>query len=99
MARKLDRSASAPGQSAAGVREYDSVRVVRLRTRTRPFDGTAPMARLPRVGDIATVAHEYDPDDPGGTVAVEMTDADGSTIWLADFDKDELECIHRPEPG
>ncbi len=81
------------------MREYDTVRVVRLRALERAFDGTAPVARLPRVGDIATVAQEYDPDDPGGTVAVEMIDADGFTIWLADFDRDELVCIHRPEPG
>jgi hypothetical protein len=29
-------------------------------------------------------------------VAVEMVDAQGMTVWLADFVPDELEVIHRP---
>ena len=80
------------------IQEYDTVRVVRLRAPERPFDGTMPGARLPRVGDIGVVAHVSDPGDPNGMVVVEMTDENGCTVWLADFEKDELECIHRPAP-
>ncbi len=75
------------------------MRIVRLRVPERPFDGPMPGARLPRVGDIAIVAHENDPSDPDGTVVVEMSDEGGQTVWLADFDKDEIELVSRPESG
>ena len=84
-------------RSAPGVREFDTVQVVRLATLEREFGGTEPVARAPRVGDIAMVAHDWEPDDPAGTVIAEMTDEDGYTVWSADFDKDELVCIFRPE--
>ena len=84
-------------RSAPGVREFDSVQVVRLATLEREFDGTEAVVRAPRVGDIAVVAHDWEPDDPAGTVIAEMTDEDGYTVWSADFDKHELVCIFRPE--
>ena len=37
------------------------------------------------------------PDDPAGSVIVEMNDEEGYTVWSADFQKDELVCIFRPE--
>ena len=73
------------------------MRVVQLETLEREFGGTKPVVRPPRVGDVGMVAHDYEPDDPAGTVLAEMTNADGYTVWSADFDKDELECIFRPE--
>ncbi len=86
----------AADRSDLPIREYDTVRIVGLRVPERPFDGTMPGARLPRVGDVAFVADEY----PDGTVVVEMTDDDeGSTVWLANFDKDELERVYRPGEG
>ena len=84
-------------RSAPGVRKFDTVQVVRLATLEREFDGTEPVVRAPRVGDIAMVAHDWEPDDPAGTVIAEMTDEDGYTVWSADFDKDELVCISRPD--
>jgi hypothetical protein len=36
------------------------------------------------VGDVATICHEYQPDNPDARVAVEMVDENGNTIWLAD---------------
>jgi hypothetical protein len=75
------------------LREYDSVRVVRLLTPHRHYDGTDDVRRAPAVGDIAIIVHEYDPDDPRAPVAVEKVDPDGNTIWLADFERDELELV------
>ncbi len=75
------------------IREYDRVRVVRLRKRDRPFDGSDAVKRSPQLGDLATVCHEYRPEDPAALVAVEMVTEDGLTVWLADFDRSELELV------
>ena len=75
------------------IREYDVVRVTRLLDPARSFTGTASAARAPAVGDLATVCHEYQPNDPIARVAVEMVDGNGGTIWLADFDRSELELV------
>ncbi len=78
------------------LREYDVVRVVELHVPDRAFLGTQPIRRPPRVGDVAVIVHEHEPDDPTGDVAVEMLDDDGYTVWLADFEKRELEFVKRP---
>jgi len=75
------------------LKEYDAVRVVRLLTRNRHYDGTVGARRAPEVGDVGTIVHEYDPEDPRAPVAVENVDPDGDTIWLADFERDELELV------
>jgi hypothetical protein len=80
------------------IQEYDQVKVVRLLTLDRPYEGTEPLTRPPAVGDIASVCHEYERNDPTARVAVEMVDADGNTIWFADFEREELELVYRPEP-
>lgn len=80
----------------AHLREYDVVRVVKLIKADRPFDGTECVGRPPRVGDIATICHEYDPKDPTAVVAVEMVDDDGFTVWVADFERTELDLVRRP---
>ena len=80
------------------LREYDVVRVARLNSPTRKFDGTDSVKRAPRIGDEAMICHQYDPNDPRAAVAVEMVDNDGLTVWLADFFPDELEFVTRPAP-
>jgi hypothetical protein len=74
---------------------YDVVRVAVLKDLDRSFDGSDGVKRPPQIGDKATVCHDYDPDDPTATVAVEMVNEDGLTVWLADFDRDELELVSR----
>ena len=71
--------------------EYDQVRVVKLLTPDRHFSGTDSVCRPPRVGDIATICHELSPDDHTAEVIVEMVDTHGNTIWLAQFEREELE--------
>ena len=55
----------------------------------RSFDGTAGVMREPRIGDIGTIVHEYDRK----AFIVECVDADGLTVWLADFTSDEIEEV------
>lgn len=83
----------------SAIREYDTVRIVRLFRQERDFDGTPGSSRGPEIGDTAAVVHEYDPADATAPVVVECVDSQGNTVWLADFDKDELELVARPNPG
>lgn len=78
------------------LREYDVVRVAKLLTSERKFDGTDGVKRAPEVGDTATIVHLYESDSPAGAVVAESVDAHGNTIWLADFQPDELELVFRP---
>src|SRR5437762_14125799 len=70
--------------------ELDHVQVVRLRHPTREVDGTERVRRQPRVGDCGTVVSllQRGSDPPG--YYVECVDDDGLTVWLTEFDRDEL---------
>jgi hypothetical protein len=82
-------------QDMLNLREYDVVRVVRLLEQERSFDGTESVRRAPRIGDVGTIIHEYDPSHSGAPVVVEMVDEEGMTVWLADFVCEELELVPR----
>ena len=73
--------------------ELDHVRVVRLNHPTREVTGTERVRRQPVVGDsgtvVALVKHASKP--PG--YDVECVDAAGMTLWLAEFDRDELALV------
>jgi len=75
------------------LKEHQAVRVVRLLKANRPYQGTVGVRRAPAVGDVGTIVHPCDPKDPRAPFAVEMVDADSNTLWLADFDPDELEPV------
>lgn len=75
------------------IQEYDVVRVATLKKRGRSFDGSDGVKRPPDIGDVATVCHEYDPNNLSAKIAVEKVTDDGLTVWLADFDRDELELV------
>ncbi|HEX9724892.1 MAG TPA: hypothetical protein VGC53_11490, partial [Vicinamibacteria bacterium] len=72
---------------------YDAVRIVRLLKANRYHDGTVGVRRPPQVGDLGTIVHEYDREDPRAPLMVEKSDPDGHTVWLADFEPDELELV------
>ena len=75
--------------------EYDTVRISRLLSPSREYSGTEGVKRPPQIGDEAVICHEYEPDNPAATMAVEMVDREGNTIWLADFAPEELELVRR----
>ena len=77
------------------LREYDVVRVIKLAHPVRRFHGTERVRRPPKVGDVATICHEYNPDDPTAMVVVEMVDDAGFTVWVADFERIELDFVSR----
>jgi hypothetical protein len=69
----------------AQFREFDTVRVVRLLSPTRRYDGTDGTKRPPAIGDVATIVNLTEE-----SVSCEMVDDAGNTVWLADFTADEL---------
>ena len=72
------------------LKEFDCVKIVRLLQPNRPYDGTAPVKRSPCVGDTGTIVHRYASSGANTVYAVENVDAEGNTIWLADFLSDEI---------
>ena len=78
----------------ATLQEYDIVRVIRLLSNDRPYDGTEGIQRAPRIGDVATIVHDYAGDSTAALI-VEMSNDEGYTVWLADFDRQELEFVSR----
>jgi len=75
----------------AALKELDSVRVVRLLQAERPYDGTQSVMRPPRVGDTGAIVHVYATEGEAAVYIVESVDADGYTVWLADFRAEEIE--------
>ena len=76
--------------------ELDVVRVVILRHASREFTGTDAVTRQPQVGDVGTIVHEHDAVGSEDPVVVEMVDDHGATVWVADFERSELELVQRP---
>ena len=71
-------------------KELDEVKVVRLATSIRDVDGTERVRRQPKVGDLGTVVRVLSrPSGPPGYY-VESVNDEGLTVWLAEFEGDEL---------
>lgn len=69
---------------------YDVVQVVRLNEPSRHIDGTEGVCRPPEIGDIGTIVYE----DGSELFQVESVNAEGLTVWLAEFHLSELERVH-----
>lgn len=68
---------------------FDQVRIARLLQPSREVDGPAAEPPQPRIGQRATVV-----DLVGdGWYLVEHVTDDGRSVWLAEFQEDELERI------
>ena len=75
--------------------ELDTVRIVQLLTRNRAFDGTEPIRRPPRPGDMGVVVYVHHQDSVPALYTVEAVDPNGHTLWLADFVPEELSLVAR----
>jgi hypothetical protein len=72
-------------------REFGVVRVVKLIAADRHFDGSESVMRAPEVGDKGVIVYLH--DENAAACIVECVDRDGMTVWLADFDFEELEAV------
>jgi hypothetical protein len=95
-ARKLVDGSIARRKSAH-FRELQVVVVSQLIRLDRQFDGTKGIARAPRVGDVGTICHSYDPTDAAAPVSVECVDPNGMTVWVADFQPNEIQLANCAE--
>ena len=78
---------------AGSLVEYQLVRVAKLRRGMEDYDGWKLNLRSPVVGDIGTLLDVLHAPGLPDRYVVECSGADGVTIWLGDFDADELEPL------
>ena len=79
--------------------EFDTVRVIALRSPAEQHLASSHAKRLPRVGDTGTVVHllrDGDSDSRATRFIVESCENDGTWVWLAEFDRSEIELVSRP---
>ena len=72
---------------------YCLVRVIQLLHPLEEYDGWNVGRRPPQIGDIGTVVDILQEEGLPNKYVVEASDGDGITIWLADFDAEELELV------
>ena len=78
------------------LKDFDTVRVVRLLYSERKYDGSQGVMRPPRIGDTGAIVHIYSVDDKATVYMVENVAPNGYTIWLADFLPDEIDLAENP---
>jgi len=71
------------------------VKIVQNLNPDRDVAGTLGMVVPPEVGDTGKVIYEY--PAPDRRVTVEKADVAGVTVWLADFNRNELELTGEGE--
>jgi hypothetical protein len=70
--------------------ELDVVKVIRLATPTRDVGGTERVRRQPMLGDLGTVVAVRSRTSGPPGYYVESVNDEGLTVWLAEFEGDEL---------
>jgi hypothetical protein len=78
------------------LKDFDTVKVVRLLDSERKYDGSENVRRPPRIGDTGTIVHINSVDGKTTGYMVEKVAPNGYTIWLADFLPDEIELAENP---
>jgi hypothetical protein len=77
--------------------QYGFARVVQLLHPLEEYDGWRLNRRPPHIGDVGIVVDILQAPGQPDHYVVEMSDAEGITIWLGDFDAEELEPIDESE--
>lgn len=70
-------------------RELDVVRITSIGTAERVVDGSPGVVRQPVVGDIGAIVRVLAPT----RFIVECVDSNGLTVWITDFDLDEIQLV------
>ncbi|HXY32488.1 MAG TPA: hypothetical protein VEI06_17425 [Gemmatimonadaceae bacterium] len=77
---------------------FDTVRVTTMRPALASHLALNVSVRVPRVNDSGTVVEVMLRDGREVYYLVEHCAPDGRTLWLCEFDQDELELVSRPTP-
>jgi uncharacterized protein YjaZ len=75
------------------LKRYGLVRVRQLLPRAKEHDGWRVNQRPPQVGDVGTMLDILHAPGLADRYVVELSGADGITVWLADFAAEELEAV------
>lgn len=80
--------------------QYGLARVKAILRDPEEYDGWKLNQRPPRVGDIGAITDILQAAGVPDRFVVEMSEPDtGKTIWLGDFEKEELEPMGRNPPA
>lgn len=86
-----DISSQENANQMTGLEQYQLVRVTSLHQANAEYDGWRVNRRPPEIGDIGTLVDILHADGLPDRFVVECCEADGTTVWLSDFNADELE--------
>jgi hypothetical protein len=75
------------------LKEYCTVRIVKLSRPVNEYDGWELNQRNPQIGDTGTLIDKLHAPNLPNKYVVENTGDDGRPIWLSDFFADEIEPI------
>jgi hypothetical protein len=77
----------------ANLVEYQLVRIARLLRDREDYDAWKLNQRSPALGDVGAVVDIFHAQGLVDRYVVECSGPDGVTIWLDDFDAEELEAV------
>lgn len=73
------------------LKQYCLARIVQLLHPPEMYDGWRINRRLPQVGDVGTIVEILQVPGLPNKYILESSASDGTTIWLGDFDAEEIE--------
>jgi hypothetical protein len=73
--------------------QYQLVRIKTLLQSSNEYDGWRLNKRSPWVGDIGTLVEHLHADGLPDRYVVECSETNGTTVWLSDFHREELEPL------
>lgn len=76
--------------------QYEMVRVRKILYPEQDYDGWELNKRKPEVGDTGTLIDIFEMAGLPTRYVVEFPGADGITIFLSEFDEEEIESIIKP---
>jgi hypothetical protein len=75
------------------LKEYLQVKVVKLLHPLEHYDGWKLNKRPPHIGDVGLIVDILTKPNYPNNYVVESSQDDGITVWLSDFQAEELETI------
>lgn len=73
--------------------QYDLVRICQLTREADGYDGWLGNQRPPQVGNVGVLLDILEAPGLPDRYVVELSGADGVTIWLSDFAAEEIELV------
>lgn len=75
------------------LRQFELVRVRKFLQSPESYNGWRINQRVPQIGDVGTIVEILQGDGSPDCFVVESCDSNGMTLWLGDFQAEELEPL------